>query len=55
MDSIENSAKFELCFINFYEQFAWFTAAAFKQQTFKAEHYKLNHATFLHQLGYLLM
>ena len=25
MDSIENSANFELCFIYFYEQYAWFT------------------------------
>ena len=26
MDSTENSANFELCFIYFYEQYAWFTA-----------------------------
>ena len=27
MDSIKNSANFELSFIYFYEQYAWFTAA----------------------------
>ena len=25
MDSIKNSANFELCFIYFYEKYAWFT------------------------------
>ena len=28
MDSIKNSANFELCFIYFYEKYAWFTYGA---------------------------